>query len=118
MIVVVGGDLAADLAGVPAGPLPRLVHRNAAIPPLNARAPRWMWNDFMAPASLRLGLSGGCYAGVRPLVRSHTRRRATKAAMKMPSSAIGTTTAGTPASALRIATATAGNAARTSVCER
>ena len=29
-------------AWVPAGPLPRLVHRNAEMPPLNARAPRWM----------------------------------------------------------------------------
>ena len=29
-------------AGVPAGPLPRLLHRNAEMPPLTARAPRWM----------------------------------------------------------------------------
>ena len=29
-------------AGVPAGPLPRLLQRNAEIPPLIARAPKWM----------------------------------------------------------------------------
>ena len=38
--------------------------------------------------------------------------------MKTPTSRIGTRKLGTPASALRTATTTAGNAASTSVCER
>src|SRR4029077_20989747 len=36
-------------AGVPAGPLPRVVQRNAETPPATARAPQWMCDCVTVP---------------------------------------------------------------------
>jgi hypothetical protein len=42
----------AGQAGVPAGPLPRLLHRKTEMPPLTAGCPKWMW-DWVTLTTLR-----------------------------------------------------------------